>query len=684
MHYKTNQTLLAFCIFLLFSCTNDKQNKDNILLDTFTIDIKPKDSIHQNKVNELLSTAILIDQNNQINRNLFVTILKNSGTTTDTLKFTQLLDKALAFSKERRDLSNQAQLFEILSRHYYNLEQLDSTYSNLVKAEQIYNTLSDSLKSGHLALAKSKILFENGILSESKNENIKAIRYLTNSDDYILLYESTLMMGIILTELHEFEEAKQYYTITKQAIMEIASMQKFPQERIDFFLSNLNNNLSNLYFLTKDYENAKNYASKGLNKNPYIEQYPQLHASLLINLLKAKLELNELDNTLQQIQKLTDLEDTIRSTGLKTIRIASVLMLKAMYYKKTDQIQKSISAAESEYDISKKQRRLQNAKIALAFLMQNDKENQSKYIDQYIVLNDSINTIERRNKNNFARIEFEVEKVNQLNKKLAIDNQTIILFTCLLFFGFSITIFAIIQYAKNKRLLLRNKNQLANEKIYELMLEQKELAENAKSSERKRIAKELHDGIINRIFTARFHLMQLECSKPESKEVLIEELHKAEQEIRTISHILTNKLMYDSDRFDELLQNLISNQKNPFGTNFRFNIDKDIKWHLYTNEQKLNIYRIIQESLQNINKYSDASQAVISITEIKDKVVLINIKDNGNGFNLDDLSIQSRGLGLKNIQERARELKSTLQITTQPGQGVSISFTVKQKYDSTN
>ncbi|MHC5200905.1 sensor histidine kinase [Myroides sp. LJL119] len=642
------------------------------------LDTLAKESLNAEKIHELLKTANQIKVNNQENRDLFVTILQNSSKEIDSLAFFDLIEKALKYSKFKNDFLSEAKLYQILSRQYYKNNQLDSTYKYLVKAEQIYNTLNDSLKSGHLALAKSKILFDNGIFSESEKENLKAIKYLSNTKDFVLIYESNHMMALNLTELFEFQEAKEYFDISSNIIAEIAAKKQLPPNKIDFVQSNINNNLSHLYFHAKDYPNAKKYALKGIYENPSLDSFPTLHSTLLINLLKAKLELNELDNILPQIQEILNLDQNVLTSGLHAGGIPSAYLVKAKYHQLTNDNQKAIQYAKKAYAISNKEKRLQSTKEALAFLSVYDLENQTKNIEKLISLNDSLSALERKTKNKFARIEYQADHLSKLNDKLSWSNQIIILLSCLLVFGFSITIFSVIQYAKNKRLLLRNKNQVANEKIYKLMLEQKELAENAKISERKRIAKELHDGIINRIFTARFHLMQLECAPEQKKEILIRELHQSEDEIRTISHLLNNRISKDSDPFDDLLKNLVSNQENSFSTEFILQMDEEINWDLYNNEQKLNIYRIIQEALQNINKYSGASQAFISLVTIKNNLVRVKIKDNGVGFDKNDPTIKTKGLGLKNMDERAKDLNSNLVIKTTHNQGVTIYFDVKQ------
>lgn len=679
MHLKLLFTVLSFHLFTLLGCTNKQPELGYPIIKTTEKSENYTDSTSTQKIKELLQTADQITTNNQENRDLFITILQNSNLAIDSVAFCNLLEKTYKYSVKKNDLSTQAKVYQIKSRWLYQNQQLDSTFKYLVRAELIYNNLNDSLKSGQLALAKAKILFDSGIFSESEKENIKALRYLESTKDFVLVYESNHMMALNLTELYEFEEAKEYYNISRKLIDQISEKKQLPKHKIEFFISNLNNNLSHLYYHAKDFPNAKKYALKGIYENNSLDSFPSLHSTLLINLLKAKLELNELDNILPQIQEVLDLNQNIMNFGLYAGGVPSAYLVKAKYHLLTHQVDQALTQAKLAYDTSRKENRLHSSKEALSFLAVNDKENQTQYIEKLISLNDSLNTLERQTKNKFARIEYQADRLSELNDKLAWSNQIIILLSCLLVFGFSITIFSVIQYAKNKRLLLRNKNQIANEKIYKLMLEQKELAENAKISERKRIAKELHDGIINRIFTARFHLMQLDCTPEEKKEILIKELHQSEDEIRTISHLLNNKISKDSDPFDELLKNLISNQENSFSTEFILQMDEDINWLLYSNEQKLNIYRIIQEALQNINKYSHASQALISLVGIRNNQVRIKISDNGIGFDRNDPNIKSKGLGLKNMYNRAKDLNSHLIIKTSLSQGVTILFDVRQQ-----
>ncbi|MCG2722304.1 MAG: PAS domain S-box protein, partial [Thermodesulfovibrionales bacterium] len=95
-----------------------------------------------------------------------------------------------------------------------------------------------------------------------------------------------------------------------------------------------------------------------------------------------------------------------------------------------------------------------------------------------------------------------------------------------------------------------------------------------------------------------------------------------------------------------------------------------------------NLFRIIQESLTNIAKYSHASNVTITLNE-KKGVINLTITDNGIGF--DPVIIQKpgkvKGLGLIGMQERAKTLNGNLQIDSSPGKGTQISIEIR---DETN
>ncbi|MFI5331398.1 MAG: sensor histidine kinase, partial [Desulfobaccales bacterium] len=86
-------------------------------------------------------------------------------------------------------------------------------------------------------------------------------------------------------------------------------------------------------------------------------------------------------------------------------------------------------------------------------------------------------------------------------------------------------------------------------------------------------------------------------------------------------------------------------------------------------------YRIIQESLTNIGKHSQADLLLVAITRHDDRVSFL-IQDNGKGFDPGQLRRQSPGMGLAAMEERARMVGGVLSIWSQEGEGTKISLDI--------
>jgi two-component system sensor histidine kinase UhpB len=89
------------------------------------------------------------------------------------------------------------------------------------------------------------------------------------------------------------------------------------------------------------------------------------------------------------------------------------------------------------------------------------------------------------------------------------------------------------------------------------------------------------------------------------------------------------------------------------------------------------IYRVVQESLNNVVKHANASRADIRITQDGRNVKCL-IQDNGAGFNLDEVLSRkgSRGLGLLGIRERVDAVGGELAIQSLPGNGTTLFITI--------
>jgi signal transduction histidine kinase len=90
------------------------------------------------------------------------------------------------------------------------------------------------------------------------------------------------------------------------------------------------------------------------------------------------------------------------------------------------------------------------------------------------------------------------------------------------------------------------------------------------------------------------------------------------------------------------------------------------------NSVKINLYRIMQESLQNINKYANANTVKIELKKKGDDLVLV-ISDDGIGFNA---KVKKKGIGIQNMLSRTKECNGEFQINSKKGEGTTITIIV--------
>jgi signal transduction histidine kinase len=102
---------------------------------------------------------------------------------------------------------------------------------------------------------------------------------------------------------------------------------------------------------------------------------------------------------------------------------------------------------------------------------------------------------------------------------------------------------------------------------------------------------------------------------------------------------------------------------------FSFRIDSSaIQRHIFTSVEGMNLYRIIQEAVNNALKYASATEITVDILEDEDEYH-INIEDNGKGF--DKKSVEM-GNGFDNMKKRAKEIGGRLTISSLLNKGTSI------------
>jgi two-component system sensor histidine kinase DegS len=229
-----------------------------------------------------------------------------------------------------------------------------------------------------------------------------------------------------------------------------------------------------------------------------------------------------------------------------------------------------------------------------------------------------------------------------------------------------------------KELLLNYKQQ--NNQL--LFLSKKILKSH--EEERKRIAREIHDGpaqsSVNLSLKAELckkYLANNDLDKVESEiGILGNNIRETVKEIRTIIYDL--KPSYLDDGLIAALKNRFYVFTDSTGIKVDFNIsgsDDNVEYYITSA-----IYRIVQESLSNISKHAEASNVIVDL-KISDKNILLSVCDNGKGFNYSNSSSKSQhslkgGFGLEGLRERVELIRGTFSIKSELGQGTIISISI--------
>ncbi len=225
-----------------------------------------------------------------------------------------------------------------------------------------------------------------------------------------------------------------------------------------------------------------------------------------------------------------------------------------------------------------------------------------------------------------------------------------------------------------------------NSKIKKIKLERQKqnqfskLLIESQEDERKRLSKELHDSLGQNLLVIKnlVHIYQ-NSDKREDKELenissLIKDTIGEVKEISTTLH------PHQLERLGlkKALISMINKISQSVDITFKYEID-DISGFI-PQEAEINIFRIVQEALNNIIKHSKAASAGVSIKN-EDSQVKIIIEDSGKGFDINDKEFQNKmdeGLGLKSMQERARLLNGEFIFESTTGVGTKIIIIIKK------
>ncbi len=189
---------------------------------------------------------------------------------------------------------------------------------------------------------------------------------------------------------------------------------------------------------------------------------------------------------------------------------------------------------------------------------------------------------------------------------------------------------------------------------------------NTLEAERKRIAGDLHDELGPLLSAIKLQINHLEPSN-ESETIVLEksstQIDGIIQRFREISYdLLPNTLVRKG--FIKATEEFINKIKTLQTLHIIFIADA----FSLEAAKEINLYRIVQEIIQNTLKHARATTLNIQVTK-KEKSIFLQTKDDGVGFNYNEKSLEAKGVGLLSLQSRAQILGGQLIVITQPGAG---------------
>ena len=200
----------------------------------------------------------------------------------------------------------------------------------------------------------------------------------------------------------------------------------------------------------------------------------------------------------------------------------------------------------------------------------------------------------------------------------------------------------------------------------------------AQENERRRISRELHDGLGQLLSAAKLNFGMIDVvnssNKEKSGEIIKQVdtiISKAIVEARRIAHDLRPTTLDDFGLIPAL-RILCQEFSKITGVKIKFQVSPTLE--RIDPKVEIAIYRIIQESFNNISKYAEATDVSLDLYR-KENRVFVRVKDNGKGFDFETVSKTKKaggGFGLINMKERAELVGGKIEIKSSPGLGTEL------------
>ena len=584
------------------------------------------------------------------------------------------IDSLLVVLKEAKEDTSKVLLYQKIAGHY-NVTHLDSAKTFAEKGVELAIELTFS--DGEWANLNTLANFY-----ERKTDFSKALEVYSEALEIVKQTNSTKGFAVVLNNIAGIHIKKAEYNKGLELMFEALEAEEKLGNRNG--IAQAYNNIGAIHDHQKKYDKA-------------IESYKKGQA-ISVKIGDRKMEATQLSNIAQVYSKVKDFQLaeiylneslTIRNEiqdhyGLANIYLGyGVNLLDQNELNRAEDYLKQALTVSKEHDLKLI---IQQVYQSLSELEQKRKNHKkaNTYLYDYIAVKDSI--LNDNNAKIIAEVETKYETAKKekeiieqraqlAEKELEVKRKNNLIFGSLglaLILGLLGYLFFTQQRMKNQQLQKEVELKTALARIE---------TQNKLQEQRLRISRDLHDNIGAQL---TFIISSLDNLKYGFKDIG----EKLSNKLTGISAFTTQTIYELRDTiwamnksaisFEDLqgrINNFIDQAKVASEkTSFSFSIASEVDTeHQFTSVEGMNIYRIIQEAVNNAIKYAEASKVDVLISEEKD--IQFEIKDNGTGF---DLSTADLGNGINNMKKRARDVGGQLEVISDQGEGTSIRFGIKK------
>lgn len=591
------------------------------------------------------------------------------------------LDSARAFAIEGvnladvlNDAAGRWRLRNILGNYYERGTQYDSAMVQYNQALKIIDSLK-SVKGNAVVLSnKATIFIRQGDYDQALDLLFRALDAEEQLDNQNGIAQAYNNIGVVYYYTQNFDKTTEYLT----KALEI-------QEELGNFdgLINGYNNIGAIQDYQKKYADAIVSYEKAKKISQQLGDIKQ-EAIQWSNMALARVKMGQLTRAEEDIKKGLELRQQakdLQGIAQSQITFGRVLQAQERNGLAKEYFEKGLETAR-EYGLLLLEREALKGLADLA-TANGDFKQANEYLTSIITVKDSITNAETAK----AMAEMETryqtqQKENQILQQRAqlAEAELVNRRRSALFIGSLAValVFGLIGYLVYKQQKLKNR-QLQKEAELKTALAKIE-TQNRLQEQRLRISRDLHDNIgaqltfiISSLDNLKYGFKNMEDDLQDRLTGISGFTSQTIYELRDTIWAMNLESISLEDLKTRITNFMDQAKASTRGIGFRFELDDDLATDSeFSSIAGMNLYRIIQEAVNNSLKYANAKSISVAFKSLADTFEIL-IKDDGTGFDPENVEASN---GLANMNKRARELGGEFAIKSSPGQGTVVSLSL--------